>query len=144
MIYIIGVISIVLLDQYFKKYAEEHYKDNRQERGNYKLYLVKNYGAFRGLFKNRKSLLLIIQSAGTLLVSIIFIHGIMTGKGKLYNTGLALLLGGALGNLVDRIKKGYVRDFIAFKWTKNLYYNLADFMIFLGAILTMMRALWKK
>lgn len=144
MIYIIIVISIILADQSLKKYAEKHYKDNRQERGNYKLYLVKNYGAFRGLFRNRKGLLLIIQSVGTLLVSVLFIHGLFTGKGKLYNAGLALLLGGAIGNLIDRIKKGYVRDYIAFKWTKNLYYNLADFMIFIGAILTMMRAFLKK
>lgn len=50
---------------------------------------------------------------------------------------LALVLGGALGNVIDRLWHGYVIDFLQFHW-HNLYYptfNLADSAITIGAIM---------
>ena len=50
---------------------------------------------------------------------------------------LALILGGALGNVIDRLAYGHVIDFLLFYW-KNWYYpafNIADTCITLGAIL---------
>ena len=52
--------------------------------------------------------------------------------------GLALILGGALGNLYDRIAYGHVIDFILVHWQNRWYFpafNLADSAITLGAIL---------
>lgn len=52
--------------------------------------------------------------------------------------GLALVLGGALGNLHDRILLGHVVDFILLHWQNRYYFpafNLADTAITLGAIL---------
>lgn len=52
--------------------------------------------------------------------------------------GFSLMTGGALSNLFDRCKKGYVVDYISFRtpWKRltNLVFNLSDFFIFLGAI----------
>jgi signal peptidase II len=54
-------------------------------------------------------------------------------------TGFAMLLGGALSNLYDRCRKGYVVDYISFRtpWKKlnQLVFNLADFFILIGAVL---------
>ncbi len=50
---------------------------------------------------------------------------------------LALILGGALGNLIDRVLLGYVVDFISLHW-QNWYYpafNIADSAICVGAVL---------
>lgn len=52
--------------------------------------------------------------------------------------GLALVLGGALGNLFDRVVYGHVIDFILVHWQQRWYFpafNLADSAITLGAIL---------
>ena len=52
--------------------------------------------------------------------------------------GLALVLGGALGNLVDRVVFGHVVDFILVHWQSSWYFpafNLADSAITVGAIL---------
>jgi signal peptidase II len=48
---------------------------------------------------------------------------------------LALVLGGALGNLHDRVLLGYVVDFLFFHWENNYFpaFNLADSAITLGA-----------
>lgn len=59
--------------------------------------------------------------------------------------GMSLLLGGALSNTVDRVKRGYVVDYFAFnsknKKISRVTYNLGDFAIFAGGILIMLAAI---
>jgi len=49
----------------------------------------------------------------------------------------ALMLSGAVGNLIDRVLFGYVIDFLDFHWSGNHFpaFNVADSMIFIGAAL---------
>lgn len=56
---------------------------------------------------------------------------------KITALALALILGGALGNLHDRFFYGYVVDFLAFHWQYRYFpaFNIADSAITLGAIL---------
>ncbi|GHB11711.1 signal peptidase II [Modicisalibacter luteus] len=55
---------------------------------------------------------------------------------KLMAASLALVIGGALGNLYDRLVHGYVVDFLSFHWQSHYFpaFNLADTAITLGAI----------
>lgn len=58
--------------------------------------------------------------------------------------GLALVLGGALGNIVDRIRFGYVVDFMDLhfgEWRPFLVFNIADAAITIGVLLLLLRAL---
>ncbi len=58
--------------------------------------------------------------------------------------GLALVLGGALGNIVDRIRFGYVVDFMDLhfgEWRPFLVFNVADAAITIGVLLLLLRAL---
>jgi signal peptidase II len=57
---------------------------------------------------------------------------------------LALVLGGALGNIVDRIRYGYVVDFADLhfgEWRPFLIFNVADAAITIGVLLLLVRAL---
>lgn len=56
---------------------------------------------------------------------------------KLFSFALAFILGGALGNLIDRIAYGYVVDFLDFYWGSYHFaaFNLADSAITCGAAL---------
>ncbi len=51
--------------------------------------------------------------------------------------GLALILGGGLSNLVDRMRRGYVVDYFSIQWKalKKVVFNLGDMCIFLGALI---------
>ena len=54
---------------------------------------------------------------------------------KLFAFALSLILGGALGNLIDRMAYGYVIDFLLFHWNEHTFpaFNLADSAITCGA-----------
>ena len=65
---------------------------------------------------------------------------------KFFCFALALVLGGALGNLIDRIAYGYVVDFLDFYWDSYHFpaFNLADSAITCGAILLLMQSFVKR
>lgn len=72
---------------------------------------------------------------------------ITLGKAGRYalKTGLALLLGGAWSNAYDRLRRGYVTDFVSFDIgvpeLRSIVFNFADFGIALGAAVMALRAL---
>jgi signal peptidase II len=65
------------------------------------------------------------------------------GAHKLLACGLALVLGGALGNVIDRIRLGHVIDFIHFHWERAYFpaFNVADSAITIGAACLLLDAL---
>lgn len=99
------------------------------------LTLVHNTGSAFGFFKNQQTFLILITfiSIGLLIVFCFW----CTKKEMLSKIALGLILGGALGNLADRVIRGYVVDFIecyykSFSWPA---FNVADSSITVGAIL---------
>jgi signal peptidase II len=65
------------------------------------------------------------------------------GAPALLAAGLALVLGGAVGNVIDRIRLGYVIDFIHFHWDQAYFpaFNVADSAITVGAACLLLDAL---
>jgi signal peptidase II len=76
--------------------------------------------------------------AGIAVAAVLFIlYLLRTHAGqKLFSFSLACILGGAVGNLVDRLLRGYVVDFLQFHWHESWYFpafNVADTAITIGA-----------
>jgi len=65
---------------------------------------------------------------------------------RLTAASLALILGGALGNLIDRIRLGQVVDFLDFHWQQSHWpaFNLADSAIAVGVVLMLLSSLRKQ
>ena len=65
------------------------------------------------------------------------VRGVAAGDQWLARTGLALILGGAAGNLIDRIAAGYVVDFVDLYWSGWHFwaFNVADASITVGVAL---------
>ncbi len=59
------------------------------------------------------------------------------GGQRLFGWALALILGGALGNVIDRVLHGHVVDFLQFHWNSAYFpsFNVADSAITVGAVL---------
>ncbi len=143
MIYTLGIILIIIgLDQGLKNYAKKKFKNKKIYKGPFTFSLVKNKGAFKGFLKNKPNILKALQILGSVIMIIMALTSAVKNKNKILTIGLALIAGGATGNLIDRLRDGEVTDFIAIKWTKNLYYNLADFAIFIGAFILFLKNLF--
>ena len=101
-------------------------------RGIFHLTLVHNTGAAFGMFKDHPSLFILIAAVFSCLV-VYF----LTVKSQVFNKrekiSLCLILAGTLGNLTDRIRFGYVVDFLDFRvWP---VFNIADSSITIGAVI---------
>lgn len=100
---------------------------------------VQNSGAAFGIlnaadFPLKQALIAVIATAA--LMSIAFYAARLSPRQRLARFGLALILGGAAGNLIDRVTAGYVVDFVDVYW-KNYHFwafNIADSAITVGVI----------
>ncbi|MCQ2470480.1 MAG: signal peptidase II [Clostridia bacterium] len=94
---------------------------------------VKNTGAAFGSFSKSTTLLSVI-TAVVLLAGIVAI--IMKKiKGKYLLTVSVMIIAGGLGNLIDRIVKGYVVDFIEVRFIDFPVFNFADILVTCGAFM---------
>lgn len=93
-----------------------------------------NTGGAFSMFSD-KTWLLILTSV--IFVVIIAIFDIITKiKSKVYSVAIGFIVGGAIGNFIDRIFLGGVRDFIFFDFWKSFpTFNVADSFLFVGTIL---------
>ena len=64
-------------------------------------------------------------------------------EGKLFLAAVVLIFGGGIGNLIDRIFRGYVVDFLQFSFFSPVC-NLADYFITVGAVLLVISVLFCK
>jgi len=128
-------LFICFLDQFLKFHAEKLLRsgDSRPVIENFlHLTLVHNTGAAFGSFGDRPGLFVIIS-----VISVIFITVFLAYRadklGFLEKSALCFILGGAAGNLIDRVHLGYVIDFIDLRvWP---VFNLADSFITIGAVM---------
>jgi signal peptidase II len=96
---------------------------------------LQNTGSAFGIFTNQAFLLTIVAIAG--LVVILLFYRYLPQSSILGTIALGLLFGGATGNLTDRIRLGYVTDFIYFRLWDDVYwpaFNIADSAITIGVI----------
>lgn len=89
---------------------------------------ITNKGAAFGIFPTLSTFFTIVPIVVVIMILIYYRH-LSNGQWAM-NVGLGLQLGGALGNLIDRIRVGHVVDFIDFKvWP---IFNVADSSIVIG------------
>lgn len=103
------------------------------------LYLthVHNTGVAFGQFSNG-GVLLILAALGAAVAIVIYRKKLLREHGALHPLlllGLSLPLGGAIGNMIDRIRLGRVIDFLDLRWFP--VFNVADSAITVGAVLLM-------
>ena len=126
-------IFIVLIDQ-FTKYLMLYKKELfiNKDFLLFKLDFVKNYGAAFNIFSGSRIFLSLIS----IFFSILLIYLIFR-KNTLYTIDLytySFILGGTIGNGIDRIYKGFVVDFINLNIINFPVFNIADISINIGFI----------
>ncbi|MBF8266601.1 MAG: lspA [Dehalococcoidia bacterium] len=98
------------------------------ESGVFRLTYVTNTGSALGFFPNQTLFLIAASLVG--IGALLLFYRTHHASGVLLHISLGLQLGGALGNLVDRVRLGHVTDFIYVGWWP--VFNLADSAIMVG------------
>lgn len=86
---------------------------------------------------NRK-LVVTVSAIVFLLVVFLFALALFKPEYRRRRLGAALLLAGAAGNVYDRLRKGYVVDYLSISPVKKVIFNLADILIVVGSLLYML------
>ena len=98
------------------------------------LQYVQNTGAAYGLMQG-KTLFFIVFNTIVLIAILIVMYRIYKRRIVLLNASLLLIFSGGLGNLIDRVARGYVVDMFHFLFMDFPVFNLADVMICIGTAL---------
>lgn len=105
---------------------------------------INNDGAAFSILVGKRIFLILVA----IIIIIMLIHYIKKNniQNKLEIVSLALIIGGSLGNLMDRVVRGYVIDFLDFKIFNYNFpiFNLADTFIVIGVILLLLKELRKE
>ncbi len=104
---------------------------------------VRNKGVAFGIFSETDSIIIWFSFVAAILIVLILIFsGKFFQKARSSRIFLSLILAGAVGNLIDRIRFGYVLDFLDFRiWP---VFNIADTAITVGTALLIFRMLRHK
>ncbi len=109
----------------------------------FRLTFVGNVGVSMGLLQANSDLARWGLVGATALIAVLVALWIAREKQRPDVLALGLVLGGALGNIVDRVRFGYVVDFLHFFWHDHNFwvFNVADAAISVGVLLLLARAL---
>ena len=136
---------IIALDQLSKMWITGHfgYGESLHVLGIFNLVLAHNTGAAFSFLSDaggmqRWLFSIIAIAASVWIVWLLRRHAAQT----LFALALSMILGGALGNLIDRVAYGYVVDFLQFHWDEHYFpaFNLADSAITCGAALLILES----
>lgn len=145
-IVILSVVALILVDQISKILITSNI--NLYDKVNiipnfFNLTYNQNFGAAFGILEGKRIFFLFI----TLLVLGYLVYELIKNvKNKLYLSSLILIISGIIGNFIDRLVLGYVRDFLDFKIFKYDFaiFNLADSFIVIGVILFLLNIIMEE
>ena len=137
--FLVTALLVVIADQLSKLWIRSNLAlgESACDIGFFRLTNIRNTGAAFGLFQDHALILAIIAIIGS--VVILFLVFFMYRRFYILNTllgklSLGLILGGTVGNLIDRLRYGgYVTDFIDFSFWPA--FNIADSSVVVGAFL---------
>ncbi len=151
---VMDVCAFAAIDQAFKIFALASLKDKAPKtliKGFLGLNYVENDGAAWGIFSGRLSILLFTTILMLLAVGFaahkIGKNGFLLGNKRKAALGflkfdIILIMSGGIGNLIDRVGRGYVIDFIEFRFIEFPVFNIADCYLTVGAVIFMVLCLF--
>ncbi|MCQ2460845.1 MAG: signal peptidase II [Clostridia bacterium] len=103
---------------------------------------VENTGAAFSILSEKTWLLSIITGV-MILIGLLYLF-LGKADNKLQYVSIVLVISGGLGNLIDRIFRGFVVDFIEYLFMEYAVFNFADILVTVGAVLLVVSVLFVK
>ena len=124
------IFSLVFLDQYIKFLIVENHPAQTVIDGIFGIFFVPNTGTVFGIAQNNNAVFTLLSFFIIVLLTVVFL--LTTQKYSKIRFAWKMIIAGGIGNIIDRIFRGYVVDYIFLK--PFGVFNLADLMIVFGAI----------
>lgn len=140
LIFLIGVMAAIGIDQWTKYLAVIHLKSQPPfvlVDGVFEFLYSENRGAAFGMLQGKQFFFFLVAAVVTLAIGYLMYR---MPVGRYYiplEICLGLILAGALGNMIDRIRLGYVVDFLYFKLINFPIFNVADCYVTIATALVM-------
>ena len=130
------IIAILIgLDQIIKYWALNYLKELNSIpviNNIFSLTYVENRGAAFGMLQNNQSIFILVAAVASCF-GLYYLHSKKVNNlGKI---GILLVISGAIGNLMDRVRLGFVVDYLDFHIIWSYVFNLADCFVVVGTIL---------
>ena len=125
--------ALVGIDQWLKLLAKEFLKPGETTpliQDVLHLTYLENRGAAFGMMQNKKWLLVWATAAVLLILILAVMAGKIKGTFPLFS--VCTIIGGGIGNLIDRVYRGYVIDYIHVKIVNFAIFNFADICVTVG------------
>lgn len=145
LLYLILSVLFVIADQVVKMWIVNNFSLHEGMefmKGIVSILYVRNTGAAWGMFEGKMVFFYLITAVavGTLL----YLMFKEKGKSKLLLTAYSLILAGAVGNFIDRIRLGYVVDMFKFEFIDFPIFNVADICLTIGVIFLFYYVIFKE
>lgn len=140
---IIFASIVIIFDQYSKLWAAENLilgVEKNILNDFLSFILIKNTGAAFNLFAEQTAILSVFSAVVAVVIVVYFIKKRVFMPWYLV-LGWGLILGGTVGNLIDRVTLGYVIDFIKIGFINSPVFNIADVAINVGALIILINAI---
>lgn len=134
---VMGIIMLVLLDQYTKNLAVIHLKDKPAVpviSGVLELNYLENKGAAFGMLQNQKAFFIFVAFVILGVIGYVLYKMPDEKKYRMLHVLLSLIAAGAIGNMIDRIRLDYVVDFIYFVLINFPVFNVADIYVSVSTV----------
>ena len=133
--YLAVILGIFGLETGIKNYIERNKEEGSQDLKCGGALIIRrhhNRGAFLNAGQERQRAVMIISVLLAALLTVLYV----------ITLGHALLLGGAYTNTYDRVARKYVVDYVSFnvpfRWLRRIIFNIGDFCIMIGALMSVL------
>ena len=144
---VLVILACVGIDQLTKLLAINNLRDLADEipviNKVFGLYYVENKGISFSMLSSRMGLIIIVTSIIMLLLIYVLIRTPKTCYYMPFSIVLTIIIGGALGNMIDRVFRGYVIDFIMLDFINFPIFNVADIFVCVGLFILVILIIFK-
>ncbi len=135
MYYIILITALIIVDQWTKHLTVANLVEGESFPlifDFFHLTYVKNRGVAFGMFQGKIPVISVVTVLAIIGISWYLVKSVKNKKNKLENIAYAFILSGAIGNMIDRLTRGFVVDMMDFRGVWSYVFNLADVWINVG------------
>ncbi len=146
--YLLAILSFVVLvtiDQVSKYYIISTMKLQDSIpviKDVFEIHYIQNRGAAWGLFENQQFAFILCTVLAFIVGVVFYTRCVKANRFKVLQAMVVLILSGALGNCIDRVRFQYVIDFFYFKLINFPVFNIADCYVTIGFFVTMLLILF--